>query len=601
MCGIFGTTKTYTRELLDSKLNRIHFRGPDYTSIKKYENVTFGHNRLAIIDLDERSNQPFVYEYISIVFNGEIYNFNEIKKELEKKGYKFHTMSDTEVICAAYIEYGATCVEYFNGMFAFVLYDKKQQYLFGARDRLGQKPFYYSLKGGHFEFASQISQIKIGNDLTINEKAISQFLLWKYIPEPNSIYNEVKKLKAGYSFIYNLETKFYREKQYWDIPDNYNTYKGTYSDACNDLEELLRDAVDKRMMADVPLGVFLSGGIDSSLIATLAQQQSSIPIKTFSIKFNEKGFDESVYAEKVANVLKTDHLTIPCDYKEGIDLIENHNYYYDEPFSDSSAIPSMLLAKHTRKDVTVALTGDAGDESFLGYTRYDWIRKISSAYKFPFFFRNIGGAFLKLIPINKVQITGEVLKMKSEEEMYIRMVSSLNNKFLKDPSIGASLTYNSWLGGNKPLLEKISDYDLKTFLNGDINTKVDRATMAFSLEARAPFLDYRIVELGRMLPTEYKYSKSNKKKILKDILYKYLSKDLFNRPKAGFTMPFETWFRNELKDLVLDSLTKSNLKNIPNLNVDYTLFKIKKHMEGKVNFYPTIWSLLVLNRFYKNE
>lgn len=600
MCGIYGTTNfRFSDVTVRQKLNRINFRGPDFSSVVKNESVIFGHNRLSILDLDKRSNQPFEYGDLLIVFNGEIYNFQELKVQLKSFGYTFRTNSDTEVICALYLKYGHDCVKHLNGMFAFVIYDKRQNKLFGARDRLGQKPLYYSLENDSFEFASQVSQIAIGNSYEIDETSISQYLLWKYIPEPCSIYKEVRKLKAGYCFIYDLEKHQYNELRYWDIPFKYGDYKGSFESACHDLEVLLQDSVKMRMVSDVPLGVFLSGGIDSSLISALAQKESSSSIRTFSIKFNEQGFDESRYAEEVARVLGTNHLTIPCTYKEGLDLIERHNYYYDEPFSDSSAIPSMLLAKHTKKHVTVALTGDAGDESFLGYTRYKWLLSVSSIYKSPFFLRKNLGRILSNLPHNKASIIGDGLQHLDIESLYIRMMSSLNNHHLINPSLGISETYNSFLyNSKKPLLEKISDFDLKTYLNGDINTKVDRASMAFSLEARSPFLDYRIVEFGRSLPTSFKYSRGNQKVILKQILNKYVPDELFERPKAGFTMPFQKWFRNELREMVLDTLNEDNLKKIPNLNVDFVLKQIQNHMAGKTNFYPTIWSLIILTKWF---
>jgi len=604
MCGIYGTTKVYTKEVLSKKLDRVKFRGPDFTRFEKInDKVVFGHNRLSIIDLDSRSNQPFHYqEKISIVFNGEIYNFHAVREKLVTDGFIFNTMSDTEVICAAYLRYGKDCVKHLNGMFAFVIFDKSQNILFGARDRLGQKPLYYYLDGKDLEFSSQLSQIRIGNNLSINQDAIAKYLCWNYIPDPISIYNGVQKLEAGYAFTYDLSTGNFKTERYWDIDSVKYAFTGrTYDEAKNNLHELLKDAVKGRMISDVPLGVFLSGGVDSSLIAALAQDHFSSPVKTFSVSFDEKKFDESKYASKVAKILNTDHTEIQCNYSEGLDLIEQMGYFFDEPFADSSAIPSMLLSKHTQKHVTVALSGDAGDESFLGYTRYDWIKQVNSLYKLPTVFRKYGSSFLSKLPNYKYQLIAEGLKMDTVEELYIRMVSSMNDVWHTCPDLGRKQANQEWLESGKKLLERVSDYDLKTYLNGDINTKVDRATMAYSLEVRAPLMDYRIIEFARSLPTSFKYNKGVKKRILKDILYEYLPKSIFERPKSGFGMPLEVWFRNDLKEYVLDNLTTTRLREIPFLDVSLVEKQIKEHINNKANRTTLIWKLLVLNSWMQEE
>ncbi|MGC1633354.1 MAG: asparagine synthase (glutamine-hydrolyzing), partial [Gelidibacter sp.] len=394
MCGIYGTTIKYNQIEVQEKLKRTSFRGPDQMGWNIYgphdNKITLGHNRLAIIDLDPRSNQPFSYQKgIHVVFNGEIYNFKSIKANLLAKGYSFDTTSDTEVLCAAYLEYGENCVDHFNGMFAFVIYDENKDQLFGARDRLGKKPFYYYHNDKEFEFSSQVSSIQLHHkNLSISEKSIAYYMAWGAIPDPLSIFNEVKKLLPGHTFTFGLNSGVFNSKQYWDI--DYKTkpnFKGTYEDAKEELSYVLTDAVSSRLFADVPVGVFLSGGVDSSIISALATKTSSTQVKTFSVKFNEEGFDESLYAQKVADHLQTDHHVIQCNYKEGIDLIENFSTYYDEPFADSSAIPSMLLAKYTKKQVTVALSGDGGDEAFIGYQRYNWAKRAEKIYAMPYSLR----------------------------------------------------------------------------------------------------------------------------------------------------------------------------------------------------------------------
>lgn len=603
MCGIFGTTKKYTDLVLNEKLCRTQFRGPDFSAFKNYEKVTLGHNRLAILDLDARSNQPFDYLHISIVFNGEVYNFNALKETLLKKGYAFSTTSDTEVICAAYLAYGADCVNHFNGMFAFVLYDKQKNILFGARDRLGKKPFYYYHNGKDFEFASQPSQIAIAQNLTVDQSAVNEYFVWGYIPQPKSIWKEVKKLPPGYSLTYHLHSGQLSTTQYWDLDYKWeNKFTGTFDEAKEQLSALLADAVKIRMIADVPLGVFLSGGVDSSLVAAFATKAAD-KVKTFSVKFNEKRFDESVYAQQVADHLGTDHHVIECNYNEGIGLIENITNYYDEPFADSSAIPSMLLAKHTRKQVTVALSGDAGDEGFLGYGRYAWMNKVMLLFKAPRIVRQSLAAVVHLSPNYRHKLIAKGVGYKSIEDLYVKMLGGLENAWVENVHAELSGYLTSIIKNeHKPLLERLADFDIKTYLDGDINTKVDRASMAFSLETRAPLMDYRVIDFARSLPTEFKFDRhGNQKRILKEVLYQHVPAAIFDRPKAGFTMPFEEWFRKDLKEYVLETLSEKELNNIPGINVSQTKALIQEHMSGKWNRYPQIWKLLVLSQWLKKN
>ncbi|WP_289062464.1 asparagine synthase (glutamine-hydrolyzing) [uncultured Zobellia sp.] len=608
MCGIYGTTLPYTENQIIEKLKRTAFRGPDQMGWKTFKNssITFGHNRLSIVDLDSRSNQPFTYsENIHIVFNGEIYNFKELREQLKKKGYPFRTSSDTEVICAAYLEYGKDCVNHFNGMFAFVIYDVENQLLYGAKDRLGQKPFYYYLNGQDFEFSSQISSIqKFHNNLSISKNAIEDYLSWNSVPIPSSIFNEVKKLEDGHWFTFNLTNYNFTTHQYWDIPyTSKNTYKGSFDDAQNELENLLTDSTRIRLFADVPVGVFLSGGVDSSLIAALATTTTSQKVKTFSVKFNEKDYDESKYAQQVADHLKTDHHIIECDYKEGFDLIDNFSTYYDEPFADSSAIPSMLLAKHTKKHVTVALSGDAGDESFLGYHRYRWVEKNKKYMALPMPIKKILSKLLTSFSnSNRAEILAELIKSPNIESAYLKTMFNYEAPWLISSGKATDFEESKYLfHSHKNIFDRVSDFDLKTYLSWDINTKVDRASMAYSLETRSPFLDYRIVEFAQNLPRTYKYDKGVQKRILKEILYKHVPKHIFDRPKSGFGMPFRVWFREDLKEFVLDELSEENLKDIPGIKPKVISEMIAQHMAGTWDNYTLIWKLLVLRQWLKKN
>lgn len=603
MCGIYGTTRPYSNRILDEKMSRTNFRGPDQTGIKTVENneyhLTFGHNRLSIIDLDKRSNQPFLYNGVWIVFNGEIFNFQDLKSTLAKKGHKFSTTSDTEVICALYLEYGQKFVSKMNGMFAFVIYDSNKKILFGARDRLGQKPFYYIDDGNTFEFASQISSITLGRkDITISKEVLRQYLLWSYVPEPDSIFNGIKKLLPGHQFEYSMISKKMEISKYWEIPEIPNdVLVKDYKEARLNLRDILQNAVKIRLFADVPVGVFLSGGVDSSLVAALATKATGEKVNTFSVKFDQTGFDESKYAQDVATHLGTNHHTIECDYNEGLNIIDDFAHYYDEPFADSSAIPSMLLSKYTKRHVTVALSGDGGDEFYLGYHRYNWFKKLNYIFSQPRIIRKSLVPILNNFPNYRAKIIANVLEKDTIEDAYLSMMNASNAKWLTKNELH-DFEGKKWLtNSNKNLLERVSDFDIKTYLNWDINTKVDRASMAYSLEVRSPLMDYRVVEFSKSIPTYFKYKGKNQKRILKDLLYEMVPEQFFDRPKAGFTMPFKEWFKNELKEFVLNELNEKSLSEIPFVNQKEFTKMINQHMQSQWNHYPEIWKLLVLKKW----
>jgi asparagine synthase (glutamine-hydrolysing) len=601
MCGIYGSTVYYNDDTVRAKLARIHFRGPDHSGFERVDTLVLGHNRLAIVDLDPRSNQPFTYRHLKVVFNGEIYNYKQLKSRLKVLGHNFNTDSDTEVLAAAYLEYGVNCVDHFNGMFAFVIYDAKSQMLFGARDRLGKKPFYYAHDDNGFEFASQPSQITHGREVSLDQQAINEYFIWGYIPEPRSAWQQIKKLQAGYKFSFHLPTGQFTTEKYWDLDyTNEDGYKENYSTACSALKALLHDAVNIRMHADVSLGVFLSGGIDSSLVAALAAENTK-QVKTFCIKFNEKGFDESVFAGKIASYLNTDHHVIECDTNEGMNLIKSFGEYFDEPFADSSAIPTLLLSKYTKKHVTVALSGDGGDESFMGYSRYKWLNRANQLFNCPLSVRKMLAQFIQLSPGYRHKLIALGISTNKIETLYALMLGGLEYSWLQQPDLGLNVPFMDLWSAPGSFLQKMSAFDIKTYLNGDINTKVDRASMAYAVEARAPLMDHRVVTFAQRLPDSYKFNGGVQKRILKDVLYQYVPAHLFNRPKSGFTMPFRHWFSNQLKDYVLDELSAGELKNIPGIDVQKTSAMIGEHMAGKWNRFPQIWKLLVLKQWLKNQ
>lgn len=596
MCGIFGSTFNLDRPLLDKKLSFLSKRGPDFQDIKTYGKVTLGHTRLSIIDLEERSNQPFDYEHLSITFNGEIYNYKELKEDLINEGYKFNTTSDTEVVCALFLSKGKEFLAYLNGMFSFVIYDKKANILLGARDRLGKKPLYYLYNEKNIEFSSSLYSIAAGNTTTLNREAIKAYLEWGYVPEPLSILNDVYKLEQGFAFEYDLDKKELKKWKYWDIP-LVSSAKLSFNEAVDHLDYLLNESTKKRMMSDVPLGVFLSGGVDSSLVAAIAQKNNSTPLKTFCVGFEESEFDESEYAKNIANYLGTDHTHISMSCALGKELIVNMQEYFDEPHDDSSAIGQLLLSKATKAHVTVAVSGDGGDELFLGYNQYTTAKKKELLYTLPLLVRKTLALPFAYLKSQRSYLINQGLKLNGIEDFHKSFYSQLDRRWLNFER--KEQTNEKYLYSNKPLLERLSDFDIKTYLCGDILTKVDRATMAFSLEARSPILDYQILEFAKSLPVNFKYNQRQKKIILRKLLGRYLPKNLFERPKRGFAIPVGDWFRQDLKSYLEDTLTPEALLEIPEINYDQFKKILDDHFENRWNNTSKIYRVLMLVQWLK--
>lgn len=593
MCGIYGINKKETKGQLDTILKLADFRGPDFSGVSISDSYSFGHNRLSIIDLDSRSNQPFRIDDYEIVFNGEIYNYQIIRDNLIKEGYKFNTNSDTEVLLIGYKAYGKKILKKVNGMFAFVIYDSLKNIFFGARDRLGKKPFYYYMKDNVFEFASQLKQISFQKSLKIDKNSEKLYFRYGYVPEPYTIFENAYKLEAGHSFTYDLNNFEFSKKQYWDISRFNDHFTSSYETIKNDLKDLIIDSVKQRLHSDVPVGVFLSGGVDSSLVSSIVAQELGQKLDTFSIKFSDSEFDESNIAKEIAAILGTKHHTLECKPEDMIDLIENLNEYYDEPYNDSSSLAMMILSRETRKHVTVALSGDGGDELFWGYNSYFRMAKVRKLYGLPQFIRDTASFVLNKSSNYRMKKIAKGLKINNLEELFLYSGRLFDfKKLFSKKNILCQGEYEKYLYSHKDFFERISDYDIKTYLNGDIFTKVDRATMAFSLEARTPLVDYRVVEFSQKIPFEYKYKNGSGKNILKDILYDYLPNEIFDRPKSGFTVPLKNWFRSELKDYVYETLSDNNLNKIDDININYVKKMIESHMNGKENNYHQIWTLI---------
>jgi len=598
MCGIYLTNIPFSNKQVEQKLEKIRFRGPDNISVLKNENISLGHLRLSILDLDKRSNQPFIFEYLTLVYNGEIYNFKEVKNSLIQEGYSFETTSDTEVLLKGYHAWGEKILDRINGMFAFAVYDENKKSVFIARDRLGVKPLYYSWQNGELELCSQLAPL---NKDKLDQEAISIYLQTGYIPSPFSIYEEIKKLPPGQYATFNLKENKKEIHSYWDLKEVEES-NISYEDAKEQLHELIVDAVKIRLQSDVPYGSFLSGGIDSALVSSIANSIQKEKLKTFTIGFDNKEFDESQVAEQFAKIIGSDHHLIPSTQEELPALLDVFFKAYDEPFADSSAIPSLLLNKKVKPHVTVVLSGDGGDESFLGYNHFEWARKVYGLFLVPFFLRRLATYF---IPFKWIGKRGPSIKnimlMKNFNEFIESIFTGFDTLLLKDKKQWMS-HYHKYLFLSKNKFQKVADLNLKLWLENDSNVKVDRSSMASSVEVRSPFLDYRIIEFARKLPVKYRFKGSVRKKILRDILAQYIPEKIFDQPKKGFSIPLADWIRDSFKDEFSTYLKTDKLMQIENLDITKIQRLFELHLTKDVDYSSYLWRVYVLSKWiYLNK
>ncbi|MFV0189020.1 asparagine synthase (glutamine-hydrolyzing) [Empedobacter falsenii] len=593
MCGIYITNIPYQKEEIQDKLKEIDFRGPDNLGVEKIDAISLGHLRLSILDLDKRSNQPYQYKHLYITFNGEIYNFESIREELIVLGFSFETTSDTEVLIKGYSVWGKDLLERLNGMFAFAIYDTTKGEIFCARDRLGVKPFFYYWKDGDFEICSQLRPL-VNKNLHISKEAISIYLDCGYIPSPLTIFEDIYKLEPGHMLSIDLNNKTKKIDKYWDLKQVEKTTL-TYIEAKEQLHALIIDAVKIRMQADVPLGSFLSGGIDSALVSAIASKHSAIPINTFTIAFEDPKYDESKVAQQYANIIGSNHKETLCNPEEILQMLKDFTKVYDEPFADSSALPSLLLNKITKEDVTVALSGDGGDESFIGYWHLMLVDKFKKVGHIPFSVRKV----LSKLPYHIILGTRpETLKgflsSKDENELIVKIFTSFDSLNVVKDYTWVDKYYPQFRELSKEPLQRAADFNIKLWLENDSNVKVDRASMAFSVESRSPFLDYRIVEFARTLPINYRFENGVTKKIVRDILKEYIPEEVFTQPKKGFAIPLNAWIRGELKNDILSKLNASFLHSVPNLDVNKFKKQLSEHLENKYDYSFSIWKLYVL-------
>jgi len=645
MCGITGfidfncdKPKDVLQRQIAAMTDTLVSRGPDDSGawVDERLGLALGHRRLSVIDLSPEGHQPMVSpngRYI-IVFNGEIYNFQELRKDFEKFGLTWRGHSDTEVILAAFETLGVEgALKVFVGMFAFALWDKKDHKLYLSRDRMGEKPLYYGWMDKVFFFASELKALRMHPAWRgeIDRDAMCLYLRHNYIPAPYSVYKEIRKLPPGTLLSINLDNGFNLKKPepYWSLKDvvesgKKNFFPGTEEEALETLHELLKTTIRQQMVADVPLGAFLSGGVDSSTVVALMQAQSVRSVKTFTIGFKEEGYNEAEKARKVAEHIGTEHTELYVSPKEALNTIPMLPKIYDEPFADASQLPTYLISKLTKNYVTVSLSGDGGDELFAGYNRHYWAGKIwNKMSKFPdrwreflsrtlqslspnqwdgFFYalKGIPWAYFRhmtpITPGYKIHKLAEVLMSKDPHDLYLGLVSYWKSPEEvifggKEPS--TLLTdVTAW-----PELSNFTDrmqfLDMCSYLPDDILVKVDRASMAVSLESRAPYLDHRIAEFSWKLPFSMKIKNGKSKWLLRKMLYKYVPMMLVDRPKAGFDVPLNSWLRGPLREWAEELLNEENLRKAGYFDPIPIRMKWKEHLSEKRDWQYYLWGILM--------
>lgn len=647
MCGFAGIFQY--RDLSSSKIaeiavnmgDAIGHRGPDDFGVWSDDNgqITLVHRRLSIVDLSVAGHQPMVSasgRYV-IAFNGEIYNHLEIRNELQATGvpsaWKGH--SDTETLLASIEAWGLRkSLVKTTGMFAFALWDRHERVLHLARDRIGEKPLYYGWQNGVFLFGSELKALKMhpAFDGQIDRTSISLQMMYSYIPAPHSIYVGIKKLLPGCTLSIGEVKGFSCEPiEYWSLRDviareKENTHSINDDDAISYLDGLLSSAVSKQSIADVPLGAFLSGGIDSSLITSLMQRQSSAPVKTFTIGFDENGYNEAEYAKAVASHLGTEHTELYVSGRQAFDVIAKLPEVYDEPFSDSSQIPTYLVSKMTRQHVTVALSGDGGDELFGGYNRYlgterwwDLTRRI------PFPLRHLASNSLKSIDASSWDRLGSIIAPVSNKKIWNNLANNITKLagvlavdesarlyehftthwtnpsaiVIDGPSFplkskGAAIQLDS-------IVEEMMALDTLSYLPDDILVKVDRAAMAVSLETRVPFLDHNVIEFAWALPLEMKIRNGQGKWILRQVLERYIPKELIDRPKMGFGIPLDSWLRGPLRIWAEELLDESRLRREGFFRPEVIRRKWLEHLSGRCNWQYHLWDVLMFQMWLDNQ
>jgi len=626
MCGIYGyltSKRSIDPRVLRSMGDTLRHRGPDDEGEMIGEDgdlcVGFGHQRLSIIDLSPAGRQPMSNEdgSIWITYNGEIYNFIALRAELERKGHRFKSSSDTEVVIHLYEELGIRCLEKMNGMFAFALWDRHKKTLILARDRIGKKPLHYALSNEGIVFASELKALLThpGVSREIDLKSLNRYLTYEYVPAPDSIFKSIKKLEPGHYLLYRQGAT--EMVQYWDLPltDNPMGYK-TEAEYVEDLRERLANAVKSRLVADVPVGLFLSGGVDSSLIAALAMRANP-KLECFSIGFDEPSFDESRYAREVARVLNAQHQLMIFSTREMLDTIHKLPDILDEPLADASILPTYLLSKFASQKVKVALSGDGGDELFAGYPTYQAHKLITYFDSLPAFLKSALRTIASHLPVSHNNISTE-FKLKqflkgagvaSEIRFFIWMgaFTDAEKRGLLSDEVKSELrshnTYEdifNYISKSKLTkdMERILYLSMKLYLQDDLLVKVDRTSMANSLEVRCPLLDYELVEFACSLPMFYKLNGLRTKYLFKKAAMGLLPASIINRPKKGFGIPISRWLCGELKDLMMNHLNQQTIERQGLFDWPYISGLMDAHLSRRADHRKLLWPLIVFQIWY---
>ena len=630
MCRIVGIKSIKGKiepKVLEKMRDTMSHGGPDAANvyINPEETVGLGHRRLSILDLSEAGNQPMYYKHWVVVFNGEIYNFMEVRQELEEMNIPFSTGTDTEMLIKAFEVWGHDCVKKFRGMFAFAIWDSNEEKLILCRDRVGVKPLYYYKKDHLFFFASELKAFHEHPDFdkTIDFEALSLYLQQGYIHSPLSIFKHVKKVEPG-SFLTIDKDNGIVSKRYWEAEKKYGVEEinAPIEETTERLESILKESFQYRMVADVPVGMFLSGGIDSSLVTAVLQKQSNQQLKTFTIGFKDERFNEANHAKKVAQHIGTDHTELYCDVEDFKKIIPKFCEIYCEPFGDSSGIPTYLVSQLAKQSVKVSLSADGGDEIFGGYSKYKATKDIYSKLK------GVPAPIKKIVAKALQPISPQTIEKYGSKLPYLKNFTNVGVKFHKAKSAIASDSLLAQFNAastflsqdalseifpvyknrfetdasftDKSILSFLGLVDIKTYLEGDIMTKVDRATMQVALEGREPFLDQNIIEFGLNLPDDYKYRDGKGKFILREILYKYVPKELIERPKQGFAIPIREWLLGLLSSDLRALASDSDFTLTFQLNQNSISQKIENFLTGKKyeNEY-NIWFLYVLYKWYQ--
>lgn len=627
MCGICGYVRR--RQVTPDQLKRMndtmYHRGPDDSGEESYAlsggyRMGLAQRRLSILDLSSMGHQPMhsANDRVIVVYNGEIYNFRELREELAD--YPFRSDCDTEVIIAAYLKWGLSCLERFNGIFAIALFDREEEKLYLVRDRIGKKPLYYWYENGELVFASELKPIMACPDFEgrINRAVLSRYLFQQYINAPETVYENVSKLRPGEILTFYAGKLTLRS--YWSVAGAYEegirNPVTSYEEAKEELTTLLKRAVSLRMIADVPFGSFLSGGYDSSLITALAQDHSSEPVKTFSIGFHEEKYNEAKYARAVAQYLGTDHTEFIIGEEDMFSMVESIPTYYDEPFADPSEIATMMVCRLARQQVTVALSGDGGDEFYCGYNIYE---KVAQAQKLDMLGGIVHGicslpGVKSLAPEKKLPFKVRVIAGNRDREtktqfsagnypaMAYAMVAGFSKKTDVIPvhyRVESSYPAKEWQVRRMLL-------DMDTYLPGDILCKVDRASMKYSLEARCPILDPDVMAFSYRIPHRYKYTAGDKKHILKEIACDFIPRELLDRPKTGFGVPIDKWLRGPLKEQLLCYSDQAFIKRQGIFDEMYVPGMIKRYVEigdkGRgtgENYSGLVWAFFVFQQWHE--